>query len=413
MKKVEFDKQTKTFIAKVVINGSEIPFRLFTRPLKFGTFGTIQYYWMNAYPNRVSMNVGDGSGAAVKNSHPQFSRRFLEEDSFSNYPSILRYWFDLSYANGYHFKHEGLTPWLLALCYPIVCDDKSIQKIYNDAHFSPKFKSRMVDELSDDLREQISKVVDSKDFDRVQQFLDVSFNRENDLKESVDKYQEEFGDLMYKGKKLVLTQLNDGILNFRNEVKAFIRKIRRRSGNNCGRTFINILSYNFKFAYYGCYSAVWNALIPWIRENRGLDRSSEAFLRLWHNQNRTIIIPDGKTLADVQSVPLDFLDNDPFYEKAKKMVYEGFGNPKKDPMETRDVFNGQILALHPLSIFFMNDTGLLNIAGQFFFSQDCENAFKNGLSYECKSYTNLLKCILQASLKYKISREKERQKRQR
>ncbi len=83
--------------------------------------------------------------------------------------------------------------------------------------------------------------------------------------------------------------------------------------SGCAR-FVNLFSYECKVSFFTCYANAWVDLIPWLRKHRGLDKVSERFLRFWHNQN-----------------------------------------PSTGGADGRDAFNGQVLALHPLSGFFMKD----------------------------------------------------------
>jgi len=41
-------KPPHSFTATLRLRGQEFPFRLFTRPLRLGEYGTIQYYWMDS-----------------------------------------------------------------------------------------------------------------------------------------------------------------------------------------------------------------------------------------------------------------------------------------------------------------------------------------------------------------------------
>ena len=50
--------------------------------------------------------------------------------------------------------------------------------------------------------------------------------------------------------------------------------------------FPYMFSYECKVAFYLCCTAAWCGLVPWLVQNRGINATSERFLRLWHNQNQ-------------------------------------------------------------------------------------------------------------------------------
>src|SRR5262249_30299197 len=82
---------------------------------------------------------------------------------------------------------------------------------------------------------------------------------------------------------------------FLDSVEHFFKSARRRGGRPTRRMILNLLAYEAKAAFYLCYANTWVDLIPWLREHRGLDETSERFLRFWHHQDRPVELPHGQT----------------------------------------------------------------------------------------------------------------------
>ena len=69
------------------------------------------------------------------------------------------------------------------------------------------------------------------------------------------------------------------------------------------------------------------------------------------------------------------------------------------PGYLRDVFSGQVLALHPLSGFFMNDPGLMAVAGRFF-ACDAFDRVMAGRPGDCPEYWAFVGAVLDAAGMY-------------
>jgi hypothetical protein len=85
-----------------------------------------------------------------------------------------------------------------------------------------------------------------------------------------------------------------------------------KAGSPWPREFFKRVAYEAKVAFHTCYANAWVHLTPWLQTNRNLDVASEQLLRLWHHQQ-----------------------------------------PRDDG---RDVFWGQVIALHPISAWLMRIT---------------------------------------------------------
>jgi hypothetical protein len=75
----------------------------------------------------------------------------------------------------------------------------------------------------------------------------------------------------------------------------WLKKLRKRGGQDRTRLFINMFSYECKVSFYLCYACAWLGLIPWLVANQGLDPMTERFLRFWHYQNQPTEDPSAPT----------------------------------------------------------------------------------------------------------------------
>ena len=112
-----------------------------------------------------------------------------------------------------------------------------------------------------------------------------------------------------------------------------------------------------------CFANLWIDLIPWLQQNRNLDLTSERFLRFWHYQHTQEALPE------------------------------------QGPYDS-DVFSGQILSLHPLSAFFMNDPALRAVAGRFFATDAWNDVFERN-NVNRPEYQALIRAILHAANTYR------------
>ena len=141
----------------------------------------------------------------------------------------------------------------------------------------------------------------------------------------------------------------------------------QRSSDDSTRTFLNMFAYEAKAAFYLCYANAWIDLIPWLKEQRGLDLVSERFLRFWQYQNQPSTGQDGRI--------------------------------------RRDVFSGQVLALHPLSGFFMKDEALCAVAGRFFASSEHDTIMQTGKADDDPTYWDFVGALLDAAQQYRMARD--------
>ena len=156
-----------------------------------------------------------------------------------------------------------------------------------------------------------------------------------------------------------------GVLNFVRRVDAWAAKIRKRGGQPLQRLLLNHFEYATKLGFYRCYANTWIHILATL-EQQGLDDLSHRFLRFWHWQNQPVEHADGTV----------------------------------EP----DAFCGQVLALHPLSGFLMQDPQLLAIAGGFV-GVISHDEIDQGTYAERDEYWELVRGILVAAQRYHRSLE--------
>jgi hypothetical protein len=327
----------------VALSGRQFEFRLHTRPLALGTGVRVQYYWMDS----------------------SLFRRFTEP-SFTAFQTIVGHWAAAMRAAGAGAELDQQIHYVAAVCYPLVAESKSLQDVYKDAYLKPGSTSPTADSLPDDARKRIRRVVRERDSALVRAELDHVLGRLEPPARLMPLLQEAFRRWVGRGVVELRRAGNDGLERFLAEVDTWIARYRKKGGNVWVRRFVNLFSYECKVSFFTCCANAWAALIPWLRERRGLDAVSERFLRFWHNQNSSGGGADG-----------------------------------------RDAFNGQVLALHPLSGFFMKDPALMAVAGRFFGTTAYDRALTHGKASSSAAYWNLIGAILAAAHLYRNALDRQ------
>jgi hypothetical protein len=252
---------------------------------------------------------------------------------------------------------------LLATSHALTSRGNSQQQVFRDAHLAPGATAPEDCSLPESVRLRIRAVVRSRDRERVREELSEILGRVDVPVGEQAALQQTFEGILRHGIDLVRQRGEDGRAEFLARLDAWSARRRRKGGQGWLRCFLNLLAYECKVSFYTCYANVWVDLIPWLRRHRGLDPVSERFLRFWHMQNQPVELPDGRLLPDV--------------------------------------FSGQVLSLHPLSGFFMKDSGLCAIAGRFFGSEAHDRALHGGDAEGCPEYWDLVGAILSAAHLYR------------
>ena len=323
--------------------GHQFEFSLHTRPLALGPGVRVQYYWMDS----------------------SLFRRFKSEPSFAAFRTALGHWAATLRAAG-AWDIDDEIHYVAAQCYPLVAEAKSLQDVYKDAFLKPGSTNPTADSSPDDARKRIRRVVRERDAGLVRAELDHVLGRFEPPARLMPLLQEAFRRWVGRGVVELRRAGNDGLEPFLKEVDLWIGRYRKKGGNPWVRHFVNLFSYECKVSFFTCYANAWVDLIPWLREHHGLDAVSERFLRFWHNQNASTGGADG-----------------------------------------RDAFNGQVLALHPLSGFFMKDPALLAVAGRLFGTSAFDRALTQGKASSSKAYWDLVGAILTAAHLYRNALDRQ------
>jgi hypothetical protein len=294
--------------------------------------------------------------------------------------------------------------YVLAQAYPLVCRSKSMQDVYHDAFLDPKRIKQEVSAVPDEDRVRIASIVRSRDRFRVKQELDLVLGRFEPPARVLPALQTAFRTWAGKGVQLWRQHGPDGLKQFLGEIDYWLDKFRKKGGHCWVRHFINMFAYEAKVSFYTTFSNAWIGLIPWLHAYRGLDPVSERFLRIWHYQNQPIEILHGRTVSGLYyptRIRYKFLLAAP----GGGVIPHRFKIPTEriGPTHVPDVFSGQVLSLHPLSAFFMNDSALCAIAGRLFAAEDYEQILANGQA----PYWDFVGAILTAANLYRHAAQEQ------
>ncbi len=207
--------------------------------------------------------------------------------------------------------------------------------------------------------------------------------------------QEQFENTVHKGIDAWRRGGSEGLQRYLEDLGASMRRTRRIGGQDQARTFLNMFAYEAKISFNLCYANTWVDLVPWLRQHHDLDDLSARFLRLWHHQEQPVEIA-------VASSPQDPGPAMPFTETTN-LDRALDPTPEATPRYERGVFSGQVLGLHPISGFIMQDPAFLNIAGQFFASEEFFQVDRRGPTDQCPAYWKLIYAILYASHEYRLT----------
>jgi hypothetical protein len=335
-------------------------FHLLHRPLDLGDGLVIRYYWMD-------------------------SRRFRTRPLGPNYRACVdSWWADVEMA-GHTDDPGNLATLVLAECFPLVNTSRSLQKIYRDAHLheaadrewnedsgdGPRKKRVRSYSLPAEESRRLLALAGRRDADRVRSELERLFLGPLPPEGQMDGYAQACQVWLHNG---VAAFRRGGCAALRGYVDAelapWLDRYRRQSRDDRTRDFINMFSYQCKVAFYCCYANSWIGLTRRLVDDHGLDPPSERFLRLWHHQNQPTVDP---------SAP-------------------GGGR--------RDVFCGQVLALHPLSAILQEDPAHRAAIAAWIGHPDYEVLDRQGREVDCPEYWNLVASVLTAAREYRHAHQR-------
>jgi hypothetical protein len=383
-------KLPKRVTAHIDLRGEKFTFKLFTRRVPLGDYGIIDYFWMDVSELR---NLGS-------------------EFSSANFRNCVALWKAVMKDSNLWDDDDQQVNYILAQCYPLVCRSKGMQKIYRDAFLDSGQTDYNPTGLPEEVRQRIKQVVEARDRFQLKQELDQVLGRFEPPAKLLPALQEAFRRWVGYGLCLMKQRGRAGLTEFLTELNTWLKRLRKKGGNPWVRRFIDMFAYEAKASFYVCYASAWIALVPWLKEHRGLDQLSERFLRLWHHQNQAIEIPPGRTPGELyyptdgQAIGYPSLDT----AAAARQVLT-WQTAYSKPLFIPDVFSGQVLALHPVSSVFMKDAALCAIAGRFLTSESYDVVMSRGRSANYPLYWDFVGAILTAAHSYRQALDVQAQNR--
>src|SRR5262245_13395519 len=109
-------KPPESLTATLCLRGHEYAFRLYTRKLRLGDYGTVDYYWMDS---------------------SQF-RNLRSEASAANFRAVVGYWAAAMHASRLQHDLDQQVHYVLAVCYGLLSRCKGLQGVYRDAYLAAR-----------------------------------------------------------------------------------------------------------------------------------------------------------------------------------------------------------------------------------------------------------------------------------
>lgn len=336
--------------------GRRFVFEVHQRSLLFGSAGEGMYYWM------------DGRQLRRGRAGPNFR------------PCVDLWWHAVEEA-GAAREAENEVDLVLAECYPLVNTARAVQDIYTDAQLyciadreysivdEDGIRQRRSDRsylLPDDECQRLNALAQTHDSEGIRRELERLFLGELPPSEEMPAYQEAVQAWIGNGICALRTEGREGLGRYTQTVDEWIRRLRRRGGAERVHRFLNMFAYECKVALYQCYCSAWVGILQWLAQNREPNVLGDRFMRLWHHQNRA---------AD-------------------------------DAEVYRDVFCGQVLALHPLSAVVLTSPQHLHVIGRWIGHPDYDALQSSGQIGSSAEYWNLVAMIMIAAHEYDWSRRR-------
>jgi hypothetical protein len=336
--------------------GGTFPFHVYCRDLLLGNAGHIDYYWMDG------RQIRQGQGGP-------------------NFRPCVDLWWRAVEAAGEARELDNEFNLVLAECYPLVNTARAVQDIYLDAHLHPTADREYVIAEEDGIRrvrsdrtyllpedecQRLRGIARTRDINQIRAELESLFLGELPPQEELPAYQEAARAWLGNGAIALRREGREGLRRYTGEIDEWIRSLRRRGNLDRVRMFLNMFSYECKVAFYTCYCSAWVAILRWLAENREPNTTGERFMRIWHHQNRA---------SDAGEVH-------------------------------RDVFCGQVLAIHPLSAVVLSSPEHLAVIGNWLGHRDYETLYASNRFGQCDEYWDFVATILIAAHEYDRSRRR-------
>ena len=336
--------------------GRSFPFQVHERELNFGQAGMGRYFWMDGRQLRR------GSGGP-------------------NYRHCVDLWWHVVSQAGKDREPENEMTLVLAECYPLISTAKTLQDVYVDAHLhraadreysfveEDQVRQRRAERtysLPEEDTARLRVIAHSRNADQIRSELERLFRGPLPPPREMPAFDNAAQAWIGNGIVALRREGREGLQRYTHTIDEWIRKLRRRSGIDRVRMFVNMFSYECKAAFYFCYGNAWVGILQSLKQAGKLDLLGERFMRLWHHQNR----------------------------------------PADDAEVHRDVFCGQILALHPLSAIVLTSPEHLEVIGRCIGLPDYQGLVASGKIVECQEYWDFVATILIAAHEYDRSRRR-------
>ncbi len=291
------------------------------------------------------------------------SRQFRRSKGGPNFQACVDLWWHVVERNGNTSDPHTQMALVFAECYPLINASKAMQDIYVDAHLHPKADRILLPE--EDV-ERIRVIAHSGNPDLARLELDRLFRGPYPPPEEMPAFDEAAEKWIRDGISALQLEGRDGLKRYTETLSELMKRYRRRGNSDWKRMFLNKFSYECKVAFYLCYANAWIGILPRLAQRGELDSLGERFMRLWHNQNQ----------------------------------------PPEGAAEHRDVFSGQIPALHPLSAGILTSPQHLEVIGRYIGRPDFSELQASGTYLENKEYRDMVTTILVAAHEYDRSRRR-------
>jgi hypothetical protein len=258
------------------LRGQQYPFEIRKQIVNLGSAGPLQYCYML---------LSDLRG------------RDPTQDE-SNFRSCVGFWWAAMHELGLENDWCQQRHFVMATCYALVNRNKSLQDVYLDALPRPDSIDSEKLWVPDEIRERIRELINRRDRPAVKEELDRALGIYQLTREDSVGFAKAFQTWADKGVNSFRELGEEGVIAWLGEVDYWMGKYRKRCPPRV-RSFVNFFSYQAKVSFYTCYANFWARLIPWLEENHKLDELTVRFLKLWHNQNKPIEVPLGKTTGGI------------------------------------------------------------------------------------------------------------------
>jgi hypothetical protein len=384
-------------LAPISLDGQTFAFALCQRTLNLGQAGDLRYFWMDS--------------RALRQQRGQVLA--------PNFASCLGHWWAALRSQGLDHDVDQQVHLVLARCYPLVCQAKSLQDVYLDAHLASAESgdADLPPALSADELAAIQVLGAQRERAGVKQMLDEVLARTEPRQREMPAFREALRHWIGNGVVALRkdnldwrAQPGSHLAHWLAQVQTELREYRRRGGQPRVRQFANLFAYQTKVSFFTCFSNAWIDLIPWLRQHQSLTALEERFLRLWHFQNQPVEIPPGRTASGLFYPTCAGVRLLLPQEKAglSTILWQV---PRPGAAALPDVFTGQVLSLHPLSAVVMRDPILRTLVGRFLVAPEYETIMASRNAQHSAAYWGMVEAVVIAAALYRQQRQTRSQRR--